>query len=102
GQMGINSFNRYQNNTVFFDNNNGRLNYEQMKGQRAVRNNNDAQQKDGKARQLAQELGSALTSLDPDLIERARAADELGQPARFTIDQKVSLPRQQSVMLPIL
>jgi hypothetical protein len=101
GQMGINSFNRYQNNSVFFDNN-GRLNYDQMKEQRAARANNDAQQKDGKAKQLAQELGSALTSVDPDLIERARAADELGQPARYTIDQKVSLPRQQSVMLPIL
>jgi hypothetical protein len=99
GRQGIDSFNRYQNNTMLFDNNNGRLNFEQMQ---ARNRNNDANPKDGKAKQLAQELGSALTSVDPDLIERARAADELGQPARYTIDQKVSLPRQQSVMLPIL
>jgi hypothetical protein len=104
GQMGfqggqISAFNRYQNNAVFFDNNNGRLNFEQMQ-QRAK--NNDPNQKDGKAKQLAQELGSALTNVDPELVERARAADELGQPARYTIDQKVTLPRQQSVMLPIL
>jgi hypothetical protein len=106
GQFGmqggqINSFNKYQNN-VFFDNNNGRQTFEQMQAQRNGKNND--QQKEGKAKQqqLAQEMGSALTNVDPDLIERARAADVLGQPARFSIDQKVSLPRQQSIMLPIL
>jgi hypothetical protein len=99
GQAGINSFNRYQNNTVFFDNNNGRLNFDQMQ-QRAKAN--EQAKNDPKAKQLAQQLGSALTNVDPDLVERARAADELGQPARYTIDQKVTLPRQQSVMLPVL
>jgi hypothetical protein len=101
GQFGnqINSFNRYQNNSVFFDNNNGRLNFDQM--QQRAKANEQAKNND-KTKQLAQELGSALTNVDPELIERARAADELGQPARYTIDQKVTLPRQQSVMLPIL
>ncbi|HKA08038.1 MAG TPA: DUF4139 domain-containing protein [Gemmataceae bacterium] len=99
GRGGIDSFNRYANNSaLFFDNNNGRLNYQQMQ----ERNRNNDALKDGKAKQVAQQLGSALTSVDPDFIERARAADELGQPARYTIEQKVSLPRQQSVMLPIL
>jgi hypothetical protein len=98
GQMGINPGNRYQNNSAFFvDNNAGRLNYEQMQQRR-----NAGQNKDNKAQEMAKQLGSALTSVDPDFIERARAADELGQPARYTIDQKVSLPRQQSVMIPIL
>jgi Domain of unknown function (DUF4139) len=97
---GINSFNRYQNfNALFFDNNGGRVNYAQMQEQRR---NNDAAKNDPKAKQIAQEVGSALTNVDPEFVERARAADELGQPARFAIDQKVSLPRQQSVMLPIL
>jgi hypothetical protein len=101
GQQGgqISSFNRYQNNSVFFDNNNGRLNFDQM--QQRAKANEQAKNND-KTKQLAQELGSALTNVDPELIERARAADELGQPARYSIDQKVTLPRQQSVMLPIL
>lgn len=100
GQGGISAFNKYQNNNaLFFDNGNSRLNFEQMQ-QRA--RENAAGQKDNKAKQMAQQLGSALTNVDPEFIERARAADELGQPARYSIDQKVSLPRQQSVMLPIL
>src|SRR5207237_5899509 len=53
-------------------------------------------------KQMAGQVGSALTNVDAEFIEQLRAADELGQPARYTIDQKVSLPRQQSVMLPIL
>ena len=80
------------------DNNNGRLNYAQMQEQRQE----PGHQQGPQAKVQAQQLGSALTNVDPDFIERARAADELGQPARYTIDQKVSLPRQQSVMLPIL
>src|SRR5262245_14933066 len=92
--------NRYQNEKAFFvDNNSGRLNWDQMQQRR---NADQPAKGDSKARQMAQQLGSALTNVDPDFIERARAADELGQPARYTIDQKVTLPRQQSVMLPIL
>jgi hypothetical protein len=94
------SFNRYQNEKAFLaDNNSIRLNYAQMQEQRR---NADQQRNDPKGKAIAQQLGSALTNVDPEFIERARAADELGQPARYTIDQKVSLPRQQSVMLPIL
>ncbi|HJZ89806.1 MAG TPA: hypothetical protein VKE40_02965 [Gemmataceae bacterium] len=100
GQQGGNftAFNRYQNEKAFLADNNGRLNYEQMQQRR----NADQTKNDPKGKAIAQQLGSALTSVDPEFIERARAADELGQPARYTIDQKVSLPRQQSVMLPIL
>lgn len=99
GRGEINAFNRYQNNAVLLDNNQGRLNFEQMQQRRA---GNEQNKNNDKSKQAAQQLGSALTNVDPDFIERARAADELGQPARYTIDQKVSLPRQQSVMLPIL
>jgi hypothetical protein len=100
GQFGQQGGNRYQNDKAFFvDNNSIRLNWDQMQQRR---NGDQAVKADPKARQIAQQLGSALTNVDADFIERARAADELGQPARFTIDQKVTLPRQQSVMLPIL
>lgn len=99
GGNGINSFNRYQNDKAFLlDNNNGRLNFEQMQQRRAGEQNKG---KDA-AKQQAQQLGSALVNVDADFVERARAADELGQPARYKIEQKVTLPRQQSVMLPIL
>jgi hypothetical protein len=99
-QGGRDGGNRYQNEKAFFvDNNSGRLNWDQMQQRR---NADQPAKGDPKARQMTQQLDSALTNVDPDFIERARAADELGQPARYTIDQKVSLPRQQSVMLPIL
>ncbi|WP_020474104.1 DUF4139 domain-containing protein [Zavarzinella formosa] len=98
---GINSFNnmnRYQNEKgLFVDNNNTKLSFEQLQARRNA--NNDPKQS-GKVQ--AQQLGSALTNVDPEFMERMKAADELGQPARYSIDQKVSLPRQQSVMLPIL
>jgi hypothetical protein len=104
GQLGMNSFNNRYSNSVNVDNNlmnNKRLTWNEMQGRR----NNEQQQTDnvkGQQKAIAQQLGSALTNVDPDFIERVRAADELGQPARYTIEQKVSLPRQQSIMLPIL
>ncbi|HVK08801.1 MAG TPA: hypothetical protein VM597_08505, partial [Gemmataceae bacterium] len=75
----------------------GRLNYQQMQEQKKNQEANKAN-----AKVQAQQLGSALVNVDADFVERARAADELGQPARYTIDQRVTLPRQQSVMLSIL
>jgi hypothetical protein len=97
--MGMNAFNNKYSNSVFIDNNRGRVTWNEMQDRR-----NNEQNKDNKGQQkaIAQQLGSALTNVDPEFIERVRAADELGQPARYTIEQKVSLPRQQSVMLPIL
>jgi hypothetical protein len=105
GQMGVNAFNnynRYQNEKALQVDNNTRLNFEQLQQRRL--GNNDALNGNAKAQQqkMAQELGSALVNVDPEFMERVRAAEELGHPARFTIDQKVSLPRQQSIMLPIM
>lgn len=54
------------------------------------------------SQQQAKQVGSILTGVDPELIESALTAEELGNPARFLIEEKVSLPRQQSAMLPIL
>ena len=101
GTNGINAFNnlnRYQNDKGLFVDNNNKLTFEQLQNRR--NSNVDQTKTAGKAQ--AQQLGSALTNVDPEFMDRVRAADELGQPARFSIDQKVSLPRQQSVMLPIL
>jgi len=48
----------------------------------------------------AKQVGNTLTATDPDLIESA--VEQLGDPARFSIEERVTLPRQQSAMLPIL
>lgn len=108
GRADINSFNnsinRYQNDKAFqVDNNNGRINFEQLQQRRLGNNDpNNAKPQQQLQQKAAQELGSALVNVDPEFMERMRAAEELGHPARFTIDQKVSLPRQQSIMLPIM
>ncbi len=50
----------------------------------------------------AKQVGEVLANVDPELVESALTAEQLGNPARFVIDEKVSLPRQQSAMIPIL
>ncbi len=99
--QGINPSNRAGNNPNWaqLDNNNGRLNFEQYK---ARQEGGQKEQKEIDKLNTAKNLGSVLVGLDDDAINRARVADELGQTAKYNIDQKVSLPRQQSVMLPIL
>src|SRR5262245_51151743 len=78
GQLGMNSFNNRYSNSVNVDNNlmnNKRLTWNEMQGRR----NNEQQQSDnvkGQQKAIAQQLGSALTNVDPDFIERVRAADE--------------------------
>jgi hypothetical protein len=96
-QLGIN---RYQN----FDNNNvavigqGKLTFKDLQ-QRRNDNNKQQQQLD---QQQAKQIGGILTGVDPELVEAALTAEELGNPARFVIEEQVSLPRQQSAMIPIL
>ena len=103
GGNGINSFNnRYQNDKANYIDNNSKLSFEQLQERRNNPNANNDPNAPGKKVQQAQQLGSALTNVDPEFMDRVRAADELGQPARYSIDQKVTLPRQQSIMLPIL
>lgn len=103
GQFGnnlnyFNNGNRYNNDRALnVDNNNSKLTFQQLQERQKAVNDPKAN-----AKAQAQQMGSALTNVDPEFIERAKAAEELGQPARYTIEQKVSLPRQQSVMIPIL
>jgi hypothetical protein len=97
GQLGLN---RYQNNdgtanTVQMQQ---KLTFKDLQNRRD--NNNKAQQQVDQ--QNAKQLGSVMTNVDPELIEAALTAEELGNPARFVIEEKVTLPRQQSAMIPIL
>ncbi len=78
---------------------NQKLTYKDLQNRRQ-NNDNNKQQQD---QQQAKQIGGILTAgVDPELIEAALTAEDLGNPARFIIEEKVSLPRQQSAMIPIL
>jgi hypothetical protein len=70
-----------------------RLTFQNLQQRRAERQEQD--------RQDARRIGTVLTNVDPELVESALTVEEHGNPARFAIDEKVSLPRQQSAMIPI-
>jgi hypothetical protein len=106
GQLGnsANFFNRYQQNGVQIDpttglpfnaNNDGnsanpKLSYDEMQQRRQqMRQNKDN----------AKKLGSAL-ALDPSGVASVANADEIGDYFQYSIEQKVTLPRQKSAMLP--
>jgi hypothetical protein len=100
GQFG-NNFNRFQQQAILNlangTDNNGRLNYQDWQARR----NNEKQNKD-QQQKSAQQIGQIITNVDPNLVEAALTAEELGNTARYSIDETVTLPRQQSAMLPIL
>jgi hypothetical protein len=55
------------------------------------------------AKDKAAKVGSAVAALDPaGSVQSLASADEIGDYFQYTIDQKVSLPRQKSAMLPIV
>ncbi len=77
----------FQNSSV-----NPKLSYEEMQQRRQqLRQNKDN----------AKKIGSAL-ALDPSGVASVANADEIGDYFQYTIDQKVTLPRQKSAMLPIV
>ena len=53
------------------------------------------------AKDNAKKIGSAV-ALDPSGVASVANADEIGDYFQYTIDQKVTLPRQKSAMLPIV
>jgi hypothetical protein len=94
GSAAINGVNRYQ---VPINPDRGRrLTYDELRERRS----GEMPQTESKSQ--ARQIGSALANVDPDFIQQVEAAKELGHPARYTIDQKITLARQQSLMLPIL
>jgi hypothetical protein len=55
------------------------------------------------ARKEAGKVGPALAAIDPkDSIDSVTAAGQIGDHFQYLIDQKVSLPRQKSALLPIV
>jgi hypothetical protein len=72
----------------------GKLTYEQM--QERIRQQQAEREK-------AKKIGSHLTAVDPSAGVTALASgEEIGDQFQYVIDQKVSLPRQKSALLPIV
>ena len=93
------NMNRYQNNNEAVSITNAiKLSFKDLQDRRND-NNNKKNQVDV---QQAKQIGGILTAIDPELIDAALTAEELGNPARFAIEENVTLPRQQSAMIPIL
>ncbi|HVS34092.1 MAG TPA: DUF4139 domain-containing protein [Gemmataceae bacterium] len=71
---------------------NNKLSYEEMQQRRQqLRQNKDN----------AKKIGS-IVALDPSGVASVANADEIGDYFQYNIDQKVTLPRQKSAMLPIV
>jgi hypothetical protein len=93
GQQG-GSFNRYQVPGLNGLAQQNRLTYEELQERRK-------EQKEAKAE--AKKVGSAVAALDPTQgINPAATGEEVGDSYRYVIDQKVSLPRQKSALLPLV
>ncbi len=87
------NFNRYQNNN-FAQLGVNRLKYEEMQQRRKERE---------LEREEAKKAGNAIADLDPtESVNAAALAETVGDQARYTIDQKLSLARQRSAMLPLI
>ncbi len=81
-----------------FDNNanvaNSRLSFEQLQQRKQeLRENKDK----------AKKVGTALAMLDPSQsVASVASAEDIGDVCHYVIDEKVTLPRQKSAMLPIV
>lgn len=84
-----------QQQELFLSNNdNNRLTYEQLMQRRQQGNNK---------REEAKKAGSNIAGMNfKEGIASVANAEEVGDYYRYLIDQKISLPRQKSAMLPIL
>ncbi|HKB37946.1 MAG TPA: hypothetical protein VKD72_15980, partial [Gemmataceae bacterium] len=73
---------------------NARLNYDQLQQRRKEQQ---------VARANARRIGSSVAALDPGAgVSSIASADEIGDYFQYTIDDKVTLPRQKSAMLPVV
>ena len=72
----------------------GRLTYQELLNR---------QQQKKAAKQEARKAGSALAAVDPAQgVAALAAAEEMGDRFQYAINQKVSLPRQKSALLPVV
>jgi len=94
GQLGDSPFNRYQlPQNPFFLGGQQRLTYEQLQERRQLQQ---------AAREEAHKKGQAVTGLNlKEGINSVASADEVGDYFQYALDQKITLPRQKSAMLPI-
>ncbi len=91
GQAGAQNFDP---NSNAFLNQGNRLNYEQLQQRRREQQ---------AARANATRVGSALARLDPTgSVASLASAEEIGDFFQYSIDDKVTLPRQKSAMLPVV
>jgi hypothetical protein len=94
GQFGYYFNNRYANPNAGQANFNAKLTYEQLQERRK-------QQKEQQDEALKK--GSAITGLNfKEGIASVANAEEVGDYYQYVLDQKISLPRQKSAMLPIV
>ncbi len=99
------SWNRFQNlqpNSAALAN---RLTYQELQQRRSGRadpNHPPKSQTAAEAKENLARIGNAIANLDREAIEAALAAGNIGHPSRYPIEEKVTLPRQQSALLPIL
>ncbi len=93
GQQG-GAFNRYQVPGINGLAQQNRLTYEELQERRKERQGAKAE---------AKKVGSAMAAIDPtQSIDPAATGEEVGDGYRYVIDQKVSLPRQKSALLPLV
>ena len=90
GQFGQNNFNP---NFLANGEVQNRLTFEQLKQRRNERLQNLAK---------AKAIGGAVAGLDPSGVASVASAEEIGDYFQYLIDEKVTLPRQKSAMLPIV
>src|SRR6516164_330299 len=99
GQVGRfgGGMNRYQgnpDNSGFFLNTQQRLTYEELQRRR---------QEQKEMAQKAKKAGSAIAGLNfKEGITSVASAEEVGDYFQYILDQRISLPRQKSAMVPIL
>ncbi|HZY87392.1 MAG TPA: DUF4139 domain-containing protein, partial [Gemmataceae bacterium] len=93
GQQG-GQFNRYQlpgTNGLALQN---RLTFEELQERRKENHGAKAE---------AKKVGSAMAAIDPtEGVSASATGEEVGDSHRYVIDQKVSLPRQKSALLPLV
>jgi hypothetical protein len=93
GQQG-GQFNRYQMPGFNGLAQQNRLTYEELQERRKEREGAKAE---------AKKVGSAMAAIDPtQSIDPAATGEEVGDGYRYVIDQKVSLSRQKSALLPLV
>jgi hypothetical protein len=98
--LGINPGNRYQlpvggvNPLAPNPAESNRLTFEQLQ---------ERKKEQQQAREEAKKVGSAVAGLDPtDSISPEALGESVGDHFQYTIDEKVSLPRQRSALLPLV